>query len=45
MAANVLLPGPDVRTAPTTFDDRLADQEAAAVTTVLLGATTPTISG
>ncbi|WP_200207721.1 SDR family oxidoreductase [Micromonospora coerulea] len=28
MAGNVLLPGPDARIAPTTFDDWLADQEA-----------------
>ncbi|MFG2058993.1 SDR family oxidoreductase [Micromonospora sp. NPDC048930] len=28
MAGNVLLPGPDVRIAATTFDDWLADQEA-----------------
>ncbi|MFC0032684.1 SDR family oxidoreductase [Micromonospora chaiyaphumensis] len=28
MAGNVLLPGPDARTAPTTFDDWLAGQEA-----------------
>ncbi|MGK5440213.1 SDR family oxidoreductase [Micromonospora sp. URMC 105] len=28
MAGNVLLPGPDARIAPTTFDDWLAEQEA-----------------